>query len=307
MDIIKRIPIPIAALMLALAALGNLLQSYSQGLRYVFGAISGIIFILLVIKFLKFPKETGKELENPVVASVLPAFTMGMMLLATYLKPIQTTLGSIMWYLGVLIHIIFILDFSMKYLFNFNIKNVFPSWYIVYVGIVVSSVTAPMFERTNIGRIAFWFGFIAYLIILFLVILRYIKAKEIPEPAKPTFAILAAPASLLLAGYLNSFESKSLSIVYFLLLVSQITYFIVLFKLPSLLKLKFYPSFAGFTFPLVISALSLKLTNGFLIEANKGITGLKYLVKLEELIAFLIVIYVLSKFIQFLTKKEIAK
>ena len=39
-DVIKKIPIPICGVMLGAAALGNLLQSYSEGIRYVCGAVS---------------------------------------------------------------------------------------------------------------------------------------------------------------------------------------------------------------------------------------------------------------------------
>lgn len=304
MEFIKKVPVPMAALMLALAALGNLVQSYGDTFRTIFGAMAGIIFIIMLIKFLAFPKVVGEELKNPVAASVLPAFSMATMLLATYIKPLQGTIASITWYIGVLLHIIFIVDFSIKYLLNFDLKKVFPSWFIVYVGIAVASVTGPAFDRANVGRIAFWFAFVSYFVLLAIVIKRLTRHKEIPEPAKPTFAILAAPASLCLAGYMNSFESKSMAIVYILLGLSQITYFIVLSQMPRLLKSKFYPSFAGFTFPLVITGLSLKLTNKFLMESGNGIGFLKYLVKFEELIAVVIVLYVLIKYIQFLTQKQ---
>ena len=36
-DVIKKIPIPICGVTLGAAALGNLLQSYSEGIRYVCG------------------------------------------------------------------------------------------------------------------------------------------------------------------------------------------------------------------------------------------------------------------------------
>lgn len=302
--IIKKIPVPMAALMLSFAALGNLIQTYSETLRTILGAISIIIAILLTVKFLTFPKLVGEELKNPVAASVLPAYSMGIMLIATYLKPLNAQLGSITWYIGVLIHIILMIDFTIKYVFKFDLKKVFASWFIVYVGLAVASVTAPAFDRSNIGRIIFWFALIAYFILMFLVIKRYKNFKDIPEPARPTFAILAAPASLCLAGYMSSFENKSLGLVYLLLILAQVTYFLVLSQLGKLLKSKFYPSFAAFTFPLVISGIGLKLTNKFLVESNKGIAFLKYLVKFEELVAVLIVFYVTIKYIAFLSKKE---
>ena len=45
------------------------------------------------------------------------------------------------------------------------------------MGIVVSSVSAPIFEKTNIGSLAFWFGLVSCLILLVVVTNRYIKYK----------------------------------------------------------------------------------------------------------------------------------
>ncbi len=102
---------------------------------------------------------------------------------------------------------------------------------------------------------------------------------------------------------MNSFQNKNMFIVWLLLTLSQLTLLYVLLQLPKLLKLPFYPSYSAFTFPLVISGISLKLTNGFLINAGKEISFLKYLVKFEELLAVIIVLYVLIRYIGFLFSK----
>ncbi len=301
--IIKVLPIPAVALFLALAATGNLVLSYGNIYRNIFGIFAGITFILILAKIIKYPKNVAEDLKNPVIASVFPALSMGIMLIATYIKPFKPSLAFGIWVIGLALHIILILFFTIKYVFNFNIKKVFPSWYIVYVGIVVGSVTAPAFDMANIGQILFWFGFISYLILLPIILYRVLKIKEIPEPAMPTLVILAAPASLCLAGYMNSFQNKNMFIVWLLLTLSQLTLLYVLLQLPKLLKLPFYPSYSAFTFPLVISGISLKLTNGFLINAGKEISFLKYLVKFEELLAVIIVLYVLIRYIGFLFSK----
>ncbi|NLW39582.1 MAG: TDT family transporter [Tissierellia bacterium] len=298
--LLRKLPIPVAALFLALAATGNLVASYGSIYRNIFGIIAGIFFILLLIKIIKYPRKIAEELKNPVVASVFPAFSMGIMLIATYVKPLVPALGFILWIVGLVLHIILILSFSRKFLVGFDIKKVFPSWYIVYVGIVCASVTAPAFDMAHIGRIVFWFGFICYLILLPIVLYRVLKVKGIPEPASPTLVILAAPASLCLAGYMNSFQDKNLPIVWLLLVLSQLTLLYVLTQLPRLLKLPFYPSYSAFTFPLVISGISIKLTNGFLMNIGKEISLLKYLVKFEEILAVVIVLYVLVRYIGFL-------
>lgn len=296
---IKRIPVPIAGLMLALAAAGNLVQSYGEVYRNIFGVISGTLLILLLAKIIKHSEVVKEDLKNPVIASVFPTFTMGSMLLATYIKPISPSIAFAMWVVSVVGHIALMIKFAMDYIFNFDIKKVFPSWFIVYVGLVVGSVTAPAFEMQSVGRVFFWIGLVSYFLLL-PIVLKKVRLGTIPEPALPTLIIFAAPVALCLAGYMNSFEVKNMVIVWGLVALSQLSYIYALSQLPKLLKLKFYPSFSGFTFPMVISAISLKLTNGFLIKSGQPIPVLGYIVKLEEIIAVLIVLYVLFKYIQFL-------
>ena len=301
--IVNKLPIPIVGLMLALGATGNLVLSYGDIYRNIFGYISGIILLLVLIKIILYTKEVVNSLENPVVASVFPTLSMGIMILSTYLKPYNSSLAYFMWIFGLILHCILICYFTIKHVVKFNIKKVFPSWFIVYVGIVVGSVTGPTFGMEGIGKILFWFGLISYFVLLFIVSIRVFKVKEIPEAALPTLVIYSAPGSLCLAGYMNSFQDKNLALVYLLLCLSQLIYLFVLIKLPSLLKLKFYPSYSAFTFPLVITGISLKLTNGFLANIGKPISFLKYLIKFEEFIAVAIVLYVLIRYIGFLFGK----
>lgn len=297
---IKRLPIPIAGLMLALAATGNLVQSYGEMYRNIFGVFSAIILVLLLAKIIGYPNLVKEELKNPVIASVFPTLTMGAMLLATYVKPYAPSIAFGMWIVSVVGHIALMIQFFINYIMNLDIKKVFPSWFIVFVGIAVGSVTAPAFEMQSIGRIFFWVGIISYFLLL-PIVLKKVRLGTIPEPALPTLAIFAAPVALCLAGYMNSFEVKNMAIVWGLVVISQLSYILVLLQLPKLLKSKFYPSFSGFTFPLVISGISIKLTNGFLVNSGQDIPVLGYVVKIEEIIAIVIVLYVLAKYIQFLT------
>ena len=293
---LKKIYRPMAGLMLAFATLGNLLQSYGDVYRNIMGSISAILFIVLTVKFASDFNGLKKELDNPIGASVFATYSMGIMLLATYVKPYNGSLAYAVWILGILIHIALIIRFSMKFIRKFNIKQVFPSWFIVYVGIAVAAVTGKAFNQT-VGQFAFWFAVVSYLILIFVVGKRVFVVKEIPEPALPTLIIFAAPGSLCLAGYLNAFDQKNLFIFWLLLVLSQCFYIFALIKLVKLLKLKFYPSYSAFTFPIVISALALKVSNGFLINQGVKIALLPVLIKVEEVIAVIIVFYVLIRYL----------
>lgn len=303
--IIKRTPTPIVGLILALAATGNLVQSYGNKYRNIFGIISAIILILYLMKFIKYPKIVNEELNNPVVASVFPTLSMAVMLLATYIKPFIPSLAFSIWIIGLILHGILILNFTKEYIIQFNIKEVYPSWFIPYVGIAVGSITAPVFRVLWLGKLLFWFGIISYFILLPLVLKRVLVVKNIPKPIQPTIAIFAAPVALCLAGYMNSFTDRNMVLMWPLVIISQISYLMVILQLPNLLKLKFFPSYSAFTFPLVISAISIKLTNGFLVNKGQSMWILKYIVKIEEAMGVLIVLYVLMKYIRFILKEPI--
>lgn len=299
--ILKKYPVPAAGLILGLAAAGNLVQSYGEINRNIFGIISAILYILMLVKIIRFTDGVKENLQNPAVASVFPTFSMATMLLSTYLKPISQSLAFILWAAGIILHIVLIIWFSKKFVLNFKIKQVFPSWFIVYVGIVVASVTAPAFGMNGIGKLTFWFGFLTYVVLLPVILYRTIKVKEMPEQTLPFLVIYAAPASLLLAGYMNSFETKSMAIIWLLAALSLIMYIAAMIMLPRLLRLKFYPSYSAFTFPLIISGIAMKLTNGFLTKSGNPVAWLVYLVKFQEAIAVMVTLYVLYRYIRFLT------
>ena len=301
---IKKIPLPIAGVMLGFAALGNLLQSYSETIRLACGVISLILGLLLVCKIIMYPAMIKEDVKNPIMAGVAATFPMAIMLLATYAKPFLGQGSIYIWYLGILIHLALIIYFTINFILKFDIKKVFTTYYIVYVGIAVSSVSAPAFEKTNIGTLAFWFAFISCLLLLIVVTYRYTKFKDIPNPAKPLFCIYAAPVSLCLAGYMQSVQTKSLPLVIFLGTLSLIIYVIVLLKLPKLLKLPFFPSYSAFTFPFVISGIAMKMTMGYLGKLGYNVGVLKYLVLLQTIIAILLVLYTLYKYMVFLIPEK---
>ena len=192
-DVIKKIPIPICGVMLGAAALGNLLQSYSEGIRYVCGVFAAFLLILALLKLIMFPGAVKEDMKNPIMASVSGTFPMALMILSTYVKPFIGQAAYYIWLFAIALHIVLIIYFTVKFVFKLQMPKVFASYYIVYVGIVVASVTAPAYEKLAIGSAAFWFGFVTLILLLILVTYRYVTVKEVPDPAKPLICIYAAP------------------------------------------------------------------------------------------------------------------
>jgi len=302
--IIKKVPIPICGVMLGTFALGNLLQSYSEGIRYACGIVGGILFLVILLKLILFPQMIKEDMKNPIMASVAGTFSMSLMLLSTYVKPWIGQAAFYLWILAIALHIALIIYFTVKFILKLEIKKVFASYYIVYVGIAVAAITAPAYEQTGIGTAAFWFGFVTLIILLILTTARYIKHMEIPEPAKPLLCIYAAPTSLCVAGYVQSVVPKSFSFLIAMYVLASVLYIFALIKAVGYLRLPFYPSYASFTFPFVISAIASKQTMACAANMGSPIPALSYVVIIETIIAVVFVLYVLVRYIGFLASSS---
>ena len=296
----NKISVPISGLMLGLAAAGNLVSSQETILKIIFGVIAAVILLLLVIKIVSNPKAIKEELNNPAVAGVASTFPMGIIVLSVYLNSFFPSAAYAMWIAGILMQFAIMIYFTWKFIFNFDINKVFPCYFVVYVGVAVGSIVAPVFNAAGIGRILFWFSLISYLILLPIISYRVFVIKSLPEPAVPTLTIFAAPSSICLAGYLSSFKVINMDIFWGLVLSAVIMFFAVLLYMPKMLKLKFYPSYSAFAFPLVISAIAMQSANSFLANMNLGMPLLQYVGYFEELLAVVFVVYVLIHYTNFL-------
>jgi len=299
--IIKKVPIPLSGVMLGTAALGNLLQSYSEGARYICGGIAFILLGLLLLKLVLYPENVKEELKQPIPASISATFPMGIMLLSVYAKPFLGNISLFIWYGAIVLHIVIILYFTYKFMLKPDIKKVFASYFIVYVGIAVAGISAPAYGQETIGTAAFIFGFVSLLVMLLLIGYRYIKYPDIPEPAKPIACIFAALASLCLAAYLQSVSDKMAGMVIFMVVLAGVLYVFAVIQLISCLKLKFYPSFSAFTFPFVISAIAMKQTAAWLANMSMAQPYLPYIVLIQTIIAAVLVIYTLIRYVLFLS------
>lgn len=294
---INHLPTPIAGLALGSIALGNMLQTYSQFLKNIFSIISLLIIILLTFKFLFYKQELYQELKNPLITTTLATFPMSIMLLSVFLKGYIGTSSVVIWTIG------FLLDITLVYfvIYNFilskhSIKNIYPTWFITFVGPAVITVTAISYNIELLGKIFFYFSFINYLILISLVLYRVYVYKHLKQNELPTITVFAAPGGLLLASYMIGITNKNEFIIKALLTLAIIFYLFVLLQLPLLLNRKFYPSFSAFTFPLVICAIAFQKVCNYYGLTEFSI--LKILSHLSEGLAIFIVIFVIYHYVK---------
>ena len=291
----------ITGLILAILSFGKIFTDFSS----IFFIIGSILIFLVLLKLILHFDEFNRELNQLIALSTFGTFSMALMLFSTYLKPLFMPLSQKIalgiWILGIIIHLSILLIFTKNYVINdFDIENVFATWWIVYIGITMAAITAPAFDMQNYGFIFFGIGFILMIPTLVLVSYRYLMFTSIDDKNKPFICIYTALLSILLVGYVNALpiDENFLSLIYMCACIFYIFAIFQAIKLLIIEKLEFMPSFSAFTFPFVISAIATG-------EAYKffGFDYLNYLFYIQAIIALTLVIFVSYKYLRFLLKQ----
>lgn len=291
----NKIPLALSSLVLALFSLSNQISQYtlfSQGIWLI--AVFGFFLVLgrPIIGY----RQTQEDLHNPVIASAFPSFFMAAFLFAGRLPLAQADL-SIAWIVVLIgLYIAYIIFFSLRFLRPLVLEQVYPSWFVVYVGPAISLVTVPDAIPNSIKGLILGLTGLTTLV-LFPLILWRIKRLTIPQPVLPILAILAAPLALLITSSIKSGQRPETILLVGLLIFSQIFFFFALGLFAKLVKKGFIPLFAAFSFPLVNSANAFKATTTSLKLMNP-MTHLIYLAELLPVLA--IMVYLLYHFLKLL-------
>lgn len=296
----KRIPTPISGLALAIASLGLLLESVfpsNKVIQYSLGFVALFFIVLLTIRFIKYPITFYNDLKHPVINSVIPTYSMSLMAISKSIYNLNKSIGLGIWFFSIGLHLFFLFMFLKEQKKIFKVENLIPSWFVPPVGIVVACVSMPDKAYISVAQVIFWFGFTFYIILLPIMLNRVLFYDKIATEKQPTIAIFAAPSSLCLAGYLNIFPAPNFVIVTFLFGMALLFTGTIYMSFYHILKENFHYGFAALTFPMVISATALNMYMHWAKIFNVNSLILKTLVKIEILVAIIVVTYVFLNYL----------
>ena len=299
-------PTPMAGLALGIGSLGWCWENavpFNGYAQWAGAAIAGLLLAILSVKFLFHGHLLREDLAHPVVGSVVPTFAMATMVVSNSLGHFWPIAGDVVWLLSVGLHVVFLVSFIYHRAKDFKLHHMVPSWFVPPVGIIVADVSFP--GNQLLSPIAHWvllFGMLAYAVMLPMMIYRFMFTHEVPDAAKPTMAILAAPASLALAGYLTvtGHPSPVIAALLFGIAVSMTTIIYVSFF--RLLRLPFSPGYAAFTFPMVIGSTALYKLAAWMDRlgmAGKYVAQIHWLASFELIVASIVVGYVALRYLAF--------
>ena len=199
-------------------------------------------------------------------------------------------------------HLFLMAWFTIAHVRGLKLENVFPTYFICYVGIIAGAVTSPAFGLQAFGEVLFWVGFALYPVLMVLITVRCLMHPT-PHPARPLLCIFSAPASLSVVGYLAVADVPNLGFAMAILVVGQIMFALVATQLPKFVKGGFFPSFAAMTFPFVITATALVRFSEALVGAGLPVHAfLGAAAVAETAFATLMVAFVFAHYVRFLAR-----
>lgn len=263
------VPTPLAGLALGIASLGLGLEntlSLQSFIQIATAFVPVLLTFLVLAKYVLHPVLFAKDISHAVTGSILPTLAMSIMLQSKTVNMFYPFFAEKMWLFGVGLHLFLFVAFLICRMLDFKLSHMVPSWFVPFVGFGIAAVTIP---NNAYYSFAYWLmilGLINYAFLLPIMYYRLIFLKEIENAFKPTIAVLAAPASLILYAYLSLEAHPSLLLSALLFGIAVLMTVIVYFAFFHLLRLPFSPAFAAYTFPMAVGAGALMKTAERLAE-----------------------------------------
>lgn len=299
---LENYPIGICGTSLALITIGSAWQlngiKFFKPVAVIFAIMA---LLLMVLRIFMFPKKILEELKHPVLGSFYPTIDMALMLIAAYFLDVVPKIAESVWLACIVIHFVLFIVFSIFRFKSFKLEDMVPSWFVIWIGVVVACVTSPGMGHDSLARGLFYFGFVLYIITWPIMLYRVFNHKAIEEHKLPTIGVMAAPASLCIVGYTSAFTVINPLILWVLVVISFINLFIVYSYIIGFIRKGFAPTYAALTFPLAISVMAAYKVSKYL---GSGIlqSVFKTIGDLEIFIGTGVILYVLFNFLLLFAK-----
>lgn len=299
---LENYPIAISGTCLAFITLSNSLAI--KGIYFVKPiaiAIAVGMLVLMVGKFIKSPSKFYGEMKDPVLGTFFPTIAMVTWLVANYFYPVFPKVCTFLWLAGVAWHYFIVILYTYLRIKERNFKNVVPTAFIVYTGMITGSVASKGIAGVEpIAKFMLIFGFVFYTALLPMVLYIVFRSEKMEDHKIPTVGIICSPAPLGVVGMLTLYSNPNPIMLWWLIITGLILLPVVYSYIVKLFKLGFKPSYAAFTFPLAIATLAGYQLGAYFtrIGEMKLATVFTFLGNVEIFISTYVVLFVLINFLR---------
>jgi len=300
----KKLPVGLTGTGLGVATLSVSFDNFNMHFLKVPLLIIAFIFMaVIIIKDIRFPKVFFNELKNPVMGSYIPTLAMCLMVWAGILHSFNIArlnpFAVNLWLFAIGLQIVLAVLFFYFQIKNYKHSCFVPSWYIPPIGIIVACVNGKLMGHDMIGAILLSICIPLYLLMMVFLLDRLIFHVRLTKQNRSTFGVMAAPASLCLAGYLTVIKHPNEIVLHVLVTIAILMTLLLYIAFTRLLRTKFNPGFAAFTFPLAIGVVAQQKFYLFLMSTHQYELAhyILLLAKVEFVIATIVIFYVMINFL----------
>lgn len=237
-------------LSLALRASGFAAPATAIGFAGI--AVLAVLSVTFAAKAIGHPAALKAEWQHPVKLAFFPAFSVSLLLMATFLQEMSPVFAEGVWLVGAAIQGVLTVIVISAWIGHraFGPGQLSPAWFIPAVGNLAAPLAGVSFGYVELSWYFFAVGVLFWLVLLTLVFNRLIFHDPMPGKLKPTIVILIAPPVLAYLGWVQ-FNGGTVDAPARVLI--NLGYFftaLVALQVPSLVKLPFALSFWALSFPL---------------------------------------------------------
>lgn len=305
---LENMPVPLLPTMVGACTLSNVYAGLGfTWVKNITMCIAAIILIAYTMKIIFYGKTVLKEYSNTVPASLYAGFTMIMMILGSVIFDFNAVIGKTLWLVAIALHAVHILVFTYRnVLKGVNMDTFVPSWFVTYNGIMVSTVIGGIMNEPLICKIIVYYGIGVFVLIIPFMIYRLAK-YPIKDGMYHTQAILLAPSSLCVVGYINFIKQPNVILLSALYIAVLCALLFIIYKIPKFFTFKFYPGYAGITFPMAIGIVASTKMSGFLTSIGYETLGyaIKQLSGIQIYLTTAFISLVLYNFLRMLVVKPV--
>ena len=216
---------------------------------------ASLLFIFLLLAYIAktalFQSAVREELAHPVRSNFFATISISFLLIATAWFPSVPMLASVVWCVGVVLHLFITLHIMSSWIYqpHYEVKHANPAWFMPVVGNIIVPIIGVKIAPIELSWFFFSFGVVFWLILLTIILNRIFFYEPLPMRLMPTLFILLAPPSVGFVAWLNlagTFDAFAHVLYYMaLFLALLLTYNTVRF-----LRISFFVSVWAYSFPL---------------------------------------------------------
>ena len=257
-----------------------------------------ILIVLTFASLLLNPKKIIESFKTSVGMSLFTSITMALMMISIWMKGVFGQANIYIWVVGVILHSIILVIFTIRYVVNFNLNNVTPSWFLVYTGLGIGAITCRDFGMIVFGKATLSFIiFVSVVLAIPILISIFVKRQKVKNAYKPLFSLISVPLGIIIPAYIFVSEKVSSSTVLWMTILLQIIFVVVLIN--SLLQVfnGFYPGWSCYTVSSAITLYATSVANDLFISKKLNYVFFQYLLDVEYVVVFIICSIVLLAYL----------